>query len=721
MIIVKVILPLPIRRYFKYFMPNFMHPIVGGRIIVPFRSKEVVGIVIDFYHQMNTSQLNLKSVISLIDTESCYNQNLFDILIWISKNYYCPIGNVFFSVLPKLLRSNYIPKKTYILKWYITKKGQELDLEYFKNKKQQLRALLILKKNSIFSTELKIYKLSKLILEKLEHQELCKVSIEKNISIQKKLNIKIKQKIILNQNILMIINNILNKKQFKSYLLTRIHLRIKVKFYLGFIKTLLYRNMQILILVPYIKNIDIIFVFLKKYFNVSINVFHSKLSSKKCLQVWLQTKNDNNLIIIGTKKSIFLPFCNIGAIICLEEHHLQYKNTHQCRHNFRDLGILRAYQENIPIILDSDTPSLKTLYNILYKKCFDINLPQYQFISRYNYNIIDLKKEKIKFRLSLTLINEIHKNFKNKQVLLIYNKLSLSCYILVCNKCSGLFKCFLCQDDFEINIHHNTLFCQFCLIKVEKPRFCYHCGHLKLVIKKINLEQIQNKIKKIFPKMPLLFLLKDTHIYRDNFTISLSHPCIIISTEEIVENYYFPNIQLISLICVDHHSCSLNFRSIEYFAQFYANLNKLTRFRKESLKILIQTSLIDDWNLKEICNNPYHIFSKKLLLFRKHYSLPPWSCQSIIYSESVCSTNNIIFLNLIRTILEKKSNQYNIFLWLIGPQKSLIFKNKTKNNYLIMQCSSRVAMNFLLNESVDIINFFSISKRVKWFVDIEPN
>ncbi|QCI23678.1 primosomal protein N' [Buchnera aphidicola (Macrosiphoniella sanborni)] len=722
MIIVKVVLPFPIRRYFKYFMPDCMYPVIGGRIIVPFHSKEIIGIVIDFYNEIDTSQLDLKYVISLIDTQSLYNKSILDILIWTSKNYQCPIGNLFFSILPKLLRSNYVPKKTYILKWSITKKGQELDLKYFKNKKTQLRALLILKKRSILSTELKIYQLSKLILKKLENQALCDMSTSNNKNFQDQFSLNNKSKIFVNKKILIVINDFLNQKYFKSWLLTKINLHVKVKFYLGLIKILLCRNIQILILVPYIKNINIILVFLKKYFNISINIFHSKLNSRQCLKVWLKTKNGNNLIIIGTKKSIFLPFFNLGLIIVLEEHHLQYKSISQCRYNFRDLGILRAYKENIPIILDSDTPSLRTLYNILYKKCFYINLPECDRINKYNYNIINLKREKTKFGLSLTLINEIYKNIKKKQVLLIFNKLSLFFWVLICEQCNWIFKCTLCQDDFEINEYHNILFCKFCLIKIEKPTFCYNCGYLKLVVKNINLEQIKNKIKNIFPKIPLFFLLKNKNINQNNCEISLKNPHIIISTEEIIENYYFPNVKLVSLISVDHHYFSFHFRSIEYFSQFYINLHKLTRFKQKELKIFIQTSFPNDVYLKEICNNTYHNFSKKLLFLRKKYLLPPWSCQSIIYSESLHSENNIIFLNFIRLILEKKSNQYNIFLWLIGPQNSLILKNKKKKiNHLTIQCSSRVALNYLLNESIDIINIFSISKHVKWFVDIEPN
>ncbi|AEO07934.1 replication restart helicase PriA [Buchnera aphidicola] len=724
MIIVTVVLPYSIRQNFKYFLPNYMYPIIGGRILVPFNSKDTVGIVIDFYKTNNVSQLNLKYVKSLIDTKSLYNKIVLDILIWISKNYHCPVGYLLFSVLPKCLRTDYILKDIVVLKWNITKKGQELDLNYLKNRKKQLNALQILKKTSILDTELKQYNLSKFILKKLENQKLCQIN---SICLKNQYNFKMKKKFFLNKKILIVINDILNKKCFKSWLLTNITLYIKVKFYLGLIKKVLHKNMQILILVPYIKNINMIVIFLKKFFDVSINVCHAKLTSRQYLKVWLDIKNSKNSIVIGTNKSIFLPFLNLGLIIVLEEHHLKYKNKNQFRYHVRDLGIFRAYKTNIPIILDSNTPSLKTLYNILNKKCFYVNLNQYYTINRQNYNIINLKKEKIKFRLSLTLIHQIYKNFKNKQVLLIFNKFSLLFFILTCNKCSWIFTCSLCREYIEIKKYYNILFCTFCLIQLEKPKFCYVCGSVSLIIKNINLEEVKNKIKNIFSNIPLLFLFNESKIYKNisnknNFKISLPNPYIIISTEEIVENYYFPNVQLISLICIDHHYLSFHLHSIEYFAQFYMNLNQLTRFKKESLKIFMQTSLSDNFHLKDIYNNRYHNFSNILLSIRKKFFLPPWSFHSVIYSESIDAEYNIAFLNLIRKILQKQSNKYNIFLWFIGPDHSMRLTNKNIFcNQLLIECSSRSILNYLLNISIDIVNIFTISKRVKWFIDIEPN
>lgn len=726
MIIVNVVLPLPIRQYFKYIMPDPMFPVIGGRIIVPFRSKDIIGIVISFYKKLDKTQLNLKYVKKIIDNKSFYTRFLLDILIWISKNYHCPIGNLLFSVLPKILCHNHVVKDKIFYKWTITKKGEEIDFLNFKKRKKQLYALLFLKKSSILNSELKTYNLSKIILKKLEHQGLCKVDVFYESSLIKKPFFKTKKKLFLNKKSLIFIKNISRKKKFSSWLFTKTNLYGKIKFYLSLIKSLLYQEMQILILVPYTKNINVIVIFLKKFFDVTIDIVHSKLTNTQYLKNWIRTKNGVNSIVIGTKKSIFLPFLKLGAIILLEEHNLNYKNMSECRYNVRDIGILRAYKEKIPIILDSETPSLKTLYNILSKKCFYINIKKHDHILKINNSIINLKKEKIRFSLSLTLINEINQNYQKKQVLLIANKINFLFFLLKCDACEWIFKCSNCQYYFESNQYHNVLFCRFCLIKIKKPLFCYNCGCFSLIVINLSIEKIKNIIQDIFPNRLIFFLLNKKNInknmfHKNCFDFSISSPCIIFATEQIVQNYYFPSVNLIGLICIDDYVLSLKFRNMEYFAQFYFNLMQLTKYKKIQPKILIQTSYLKNTILQELCNNTYYFFAHKTLLIRKKFFLPPWSCQIIIYSENTIAEKNIIFLNFMREILKKKSSKYNIPLWFLGPNPVFALKIKKKNHQLLIQSSSRAHLNKLLNECIEIVNFFSISKKIKWFIDIEPH
>jgi len=145
-IIVKVALPVPIRQSFEYIMSETIKPILGGRVVVPFRSKDIIGIVISFDQKDNINNKKLKLVKEILDTKSIYTRVLLDLLMWINKNYHCPIGIIFFAHLPKILKNGFVVKDDLIYKWTITEQGKHTEIDDIKKKTQHINALIILKK-----------------------------------------------------------------------------------------------------------------------------------------------------------------------------------------------------------------------------------------------------------------------------------------------------------------------------------------------------------------------------------------------------------------------------------------------------------------------------------------------------------------------------------------------------------------------------------------------
>ncbi|CAL4319561.1 primosomal protein N' [Buchnera aphidicola] len=730
MIIVKVVLPVPIRECFQYFMPKSMIPIIGGRVIVPFRSKDTIGIVMSFYNQKNTNEINLQFIKSSIDKKSIYNDVLLRVLTWLSKYYYIPIGNVLFSILPKYLRKIFLINNTNY--------NYSISLSEIKKKNTNKFNLIRIitkfcpiffpNKHGIYNQDIEqFYLFNFYIIESISKKQFKKFFCYKNVFCIG-FNHIIKKNFFLNKKIITPINKILIKNCFSSWLITKTSLLLKIKFYLGLIKEILKKNLQILILVPFIKDIYKILFFLKKYFNIRIDIIHPELNDEIYLKKWLRTKNGQNNIIIGTKNSIFFPFLRLGLIIIHEEHHLKYKNLDKYKYNVRDIAVLRAYKEKIPIILDSNTPSLKTLHNILHKKCSYINfVNKKKFIFLKN-NIIDLKKEKIKFGLSWTLINEIFNNIKkNNSVLLIFNKFSFFLFGVVCSNCKWIAKCHICNNYLETKKYDNFLFCRNCIISLKKPYSCFICGFFSLKVFNFGLKTIKTSLKKIFYTIPLFFLFNIKNIETKQLKIKFFKfpnfsPCLIITTEKIVYNYYFPNVKFIALVNVDHYLFSFHFRAIEYFLQFYFNLINLIGKNEKLLKILIQTSFPNNKYLLELNNIDYFSFARNLFFARKKHFLPPWSIQATLYSESKIFEKSFIFLKFIRFILKKKSKKDNVFFWFFGPYPNFLSKNKKKYFYqLSIHCSSGLYLKNALQESLDIVQNFDISRNVKWFVDMDVN
>ncbi len=92
---------LPLRQCFTYKSKEVIKK--GKRVIVPFGSKSIVGIVVKKIAKPKSLK-GLKEIISIADEHSCFNGSIFEAITWASDYYHHAIGEVFFSFMPTLLR-----------------------------------------------------------------------------------------------------------------------------------------------------------------------------------------------------------------------------------------------------------------------------------------------------------------------------------------------------------------------------------------------------------------------------------------------------------------------------------------------------------------------------------------------------------------------------------------------------------------------------------------
>ena len=76
-----------------------------------------------------------------------------------------------------------------------------------------------------------------------------------------------------------------------------------------------------------------------------------ELARKKKEIIWSGVNEGKINVIIGARSSLFLPFKKLGMIIVDEEHDQSYKQDEGIIYNARDMAIVRASFENIPINL----------------------------------------------------------------------------------------------------------------------------------------------------------------------------------------------------------------------------------------------------------------------------------------------------------------------------------------------------------------------------------
>ncbi len=112
-----VVVPVPLDTAFTYRVGGGNVPVVGGRVLVPFRQQRMSGIVVDLHER--APKVQAKNIISVLDAEPVLDSQLMALGRWIADYYLAPIGEVFRTMLP--LGAEF--KKT--ITYSITEQGHE--------------------------------------------------------------------------------------------------------------------------------------------------------------------------------------------------------------------------------------------------------------------------------------------------------------------------------------------------------------------------------------------------------------------------------------------------------------------------------------------------------------------------------------------------------------------------------------------------------------------
>ena len=163
------------------------------------------------------------------------------------------------------------------------------------------------------------------------------------------------------------------------------------------IRDLVEKGYQALILLPEIALTNQFSRRYKEFFGVEPAIWHSGTTKKNKSIIWKGITENKTKIVIGARSALFLPFKNLGVIVVDEEHDASYKQDEGVSYNARDMAVIRASLENIPINLVTSIPSIETYNNIINKKYHITKLEKrYKEASLPNIEIINLNSETLK-------------------------------------------------------------------------------------------------------------------------------------------------------------------------------------------------------------------------------------------------------------------------------------------------------------------------------------
>ena len=93
-----VALAVPLDMVFTYRVPAEATPVVGGRVLVPFRQQRMTGIVVELHDRKPS--VKTKTILNVLDVSPVLDEQLLRLGRWISDYYLAPPGEVFRTMLP---------------------------------------------------------------------------------------------------------------------------------------------------------------------------------------------------------------------------------------------------------------------------------------------------------------------------------------------------------------------------------------------------------------------------------------------------------------------------------------------------------------------------------------------------------------------------------------------------------------------------------------------
>lgn len=136
----------------------------------------------------------------------------------------------------------------------------------------------------------------------------------------------------------------------------------KTQIYVKIIAENLKQWKQTLLLIPEIILTSQIGKRIQDVFGEQVLLLHSGVTAAKKSQYWIDIHSWNAKVIIGTRSSLFYPYNNLGSIIIDEEHDQSYISDQAPRYHSCEVAEKLSELLDIPLVLGSWTPKIKTFY-----------------------------------------------------------------------------------------------------------------------------------------------------------------------------------------------------------------------------------------------------------------------------------------------------------------------------------------------------------------------
>lgn len=391
---------------------------------------------------------------------------------------------------------------------------------------------------------------------------------------------------------------------------------------------------QVLILVPEISLTTQWLSRFQKRFGVRPANWHSGLSVKERVDTWKAIAEGRVKVIVGARSALFLPYTNLGLMVIDESHDHSFKQEDFVNYQGRDMAIVRAKLEHLPVILSTATPDLETVVNVDDGKYDSVRLKsRYANAELPTIKVIDLKKDKPQKGawgtswLAPSLVEALEQNVaRGEQSVLFLNRRGYA-PLLICRDCGHRLQCPSCSAWLTEHKKAQKMMCHHCGYVDDIPNVCPHCGSAEgLTACGPGVERVAEEAAARFPNAKVEILSSDnatsfTAVSKILERMQRREIDILVGTQIIAKGHHFPDLTLVGIVDADLGLMGSDLRAAEQTYQLLSQVAGRAGRGAKKGTVYVQTLYPENNVLKAMLANDRESFlslekqSRRMLLY----------------------------------------------------------------------------------------------------------
>jgi primosomal protein N' (replication factor Y) len=520
---------------------------------------------------------------------------------------------------------------------------------------------------------------------------------------------------------------------FHAFLLFGVTGSGKTELYLRAIEETLKRGKQALVLVP---EISLTPQTIQRFQGRCgpVAVLHSHLPDAARGAHWRRIKSGNVQVVVGARSAVFAPASNLGLIVIDEEHEGTFKQESTPRYHGRDVAVMRARLENIPIIMGSATPSLESWHNVQRGQYTLLTLPnRVKDLPLPKVALIDLRHDQPRNQpfqaLSPALELAMRRTLaKGGQVILLLNRRGFSTHVH-CLACGHVATCRFCDLALTYHQQRDVNLCHYCGYEETPPQLCPSCGRVHLRYQGLGTEKLEAEIERKFTGYVVRRMDSDTMRRPGSHGRLLGafhkgEVNILLGTQMIAKGLDFPNVTLVGVINADIALHLPDFRAAERTFQLLSQVAGRAGRGSQGGQVLIQTFNPEHPAITMAAAHDFKSFVAVELGHRQAHAYPPYQrlVRLIVRSRTQESASRCAdgLAAALRSALKNVQPHHDQpkDVRILGPAEAPVFRLKGYYRFhLQLQSASAGLLHQVLRT---VAGTFRVPHDVEYTIDVDP-